>query len=497
MREENGNPWGDVMESAMPSKVYGNWPVLAALLVSALMAACGGTSSDSSSVVATPATGQVALLFTDMPTEDFDHILISYDEVTLLGDDGPQQIYPQSPEDGVQVFDLLSLQQVSDLAFIRDVPAGIYSKLRLHLTGIQLVKGDVVNQVDLVANGKLDLNPQGDFEVRADQILFIELDIDANRSFLAHESGNGRWHFRPVVFMNIFGVYDTRRLMRVFGEVAAVDSAAGTFDLCPTGMISHQETAADGTSTGAEHSLCITSYVNDSGVFSELDGKDLGSQALEVTDPPQQLTMIGFFRSTLDPDGMSEFDARVIELGALDAFARLGGLAVNAPVDYVTEPGTQVFDWAVGAGQSVTEGTVVQTQLQEKTRTFDSEGNEFVDGTPVKQGVTGVVDGIDDNGLFRSSLVVLDALNAGDEQVVGTVATDFDAISGTFAMTTDTTVDVCVSADTKVVKLELLGGVTTLSVATPAEIIVPIAVEATGAMGDTCFEARIVVLDLT
>lgn len=448
--------------------------------------------------------GQVALLFTDLPTEDFDQILIRFDEVSLLGDEGHQVIYPQSADDGEIEIDLLSLRQVSDVAFIREVPAGMYSKVRLHLTGIDLVKDDVATAVDLVANGKLDLNPRGEFEVRGGQMLFIELDIDANRSFQAHQSGNGRWHFRPVVFMNIFGDYDTHRLMRVYGEVSAVDTAASTFELCPIGMISQM---GAGMGAAAEHSHCIQVYPGDAGVFSPVDGTDLGFGALEVAEPAQLLTMIGYFRSTMgmDPDSLSEFDAVVIELGDEAAFARLGGMALGSPADYEPEPGTQVFDWAVRSGQSLPEGTVVTAQLQAKTRIFDSEGNEFVDGSAIQQGVTGMVDGIDDAGLFRTSLVVLDALNAGDAQLSGLVAAPIvDGEVQSFALTTDATTEtVCLASDAEILKLESLddgsGPVVTLSPAVFSEVVADQAVEVTGAAseaGDCTFEARIVIIDL-
>ena len=484
--------------------------VFPAVLMSLLLGGCGGSSSSPEALQPQdPGVGQVALLFTDLPSEDFDQILIRFDEVSLLGDEGHQVIYPQSADDGVMEIDLLSLRQVSDVAFIREVPAGMYSKVRLHLTGIDLVKeGEPTVEVTLVANGKLDLNPRGEFEVRGGQMLFIELDIDANRSFQAHQSGNGRWHFRPVVFMDIFGDYDLHRLMRVFGEVTAVDSTAMTFDLCPVGMISQM---GAGMGMSAEHSQCITVFPGDSGVFSPEDGTDVGFGALEVTVPAQQLTMIGRFRSTLgiEVDAMSEFDAAVIELGDVTAFARLGGMALGGPADYDIEAGTQVFDWAVRSGQSLPEGTVVTAQLQDKTRIFDSEGNEFVDelvgSSAIQQGVTGMVDGIDDAGLFRSSLVVLDALNTGDEQLSGTVASPIlSEDMQSFALTTDVTTEtICVASDAQILKLESLddgsGAVVTLSPSAFDEIEIDQTVEVTGAASETAgctFDARIVIIDL-
>jgi len=262
-----------------------------------------------------------------------------------------------------------------------------------------------------------------------------------------------------------------------------------------------------GMGMSAEHSQCITAFMSETGatgVFGPVDGTDLGFGALEVSDPAQQLTMIGYFRSTMgmDADALSEFDAVVLELGDEAAFARLGGMALGGPAEYVAEPGTQVFDWAVRSGQSLPEGTVVTAQLQDKTRIFDSEGIE-VGGSAIRQGETGMVDGIDDGGLFRSSLVVLDALNAGDEQLSGFVAAPITSETQSFALTTDTTTEtVCVSSDAEILKLESVddgsGGVVTLSPAEFGEIALEQNVEVTGAAttGDCTFDARIVIIDL-
>jgi len=457
--------------------------VFPAVLMSLLLGGCGGSSSSPEALQPQdPGVGQVALLFTDLPSEDFDQILIRFDEVSLLGDEGHQVIYPQSADDGEMEIDLLSLRQVSDVAFIREVPAGMYSKVRLHLTGIDLVRDGVATAVDLVANGKLDLNPRGEFEVRGGQMLFIKLDIDANRSFQAHQSGNGRWHFRPVVFMDIFGDYDVERLMRVFGEVTAVDSTAMTFDLCPVGMISQM---GAGMGMSAEHSQCITVFPDDSGVFSPEDGTDVGFGALEVTVPAQQLTMIGHFRTSMDMgvDALSEFDAVVIELGDESAFERRDGVAVNVPTD-------GLFDWSTG-------GVVTPTLLQPKTRVFDSNGIEDLTGTGINPGATGTVDGIETlEGVFNSSLVLLDAVAA--VQLSGTVANVIN--SNTFNLLTApdaTPLDVCVAADAQIVELALVDGVSTISGAVFGDIAADQSVEVAGAQGDTCFEASLVIIDLT
>jgi hypothetical protein len=477
----------------MDGRFFKRWALLAVLGAALLVGGCGGSSSDSSAVVVTPGMGKVALLVTDAPTEDFDHILMSFDQVTLLGDGGQVGIYPQSAGDGEITIDLLALREVADLAFIRDVPAGTYSKMRLHVTGIDLVKGDVHSPVDLAANGKVDLNPQGDFQIMAGQTLFIQLDIDANRSFQAHQSGNGSWHFRPVVFMDIFG--DFRRLVRIHGDVngTALDSDPASFDLTQTAIVSEQN---GGTGMAAGSGDTVRVYPGDAGVFSDVDGTDQGIAAIQLTEPLMPLTAIGYFRSHLGlADGdIAEFDAVVIELGGPDAFLRVSGMALDAPAD--DGLGTQVFDWVAAPGQDVAEGTVLTTQLQAKTRVFDNQGREYSDGSVIVPGVTGRVDGIADGDLFRSSLVVLD-----QEQLAGAVSAIVDPLQFTLAVPDVGEALVCAAA-AQLLKVEVaddgLGGtVTTVSQADFAELAVGQSVEVSGQTGATCFDASLVIMDLT
>lgn len=465
--------------------------LLAGLL---LLGGCGGSSSDSTALSPDgPQTGQVALLFTDAPSDEFDQVLVSFDEVTLMGEEGHQLIYPRSAGEQAITIDLLALREVADLAFIREVPAGTYSKVRLNVSSVELVKGAQRSFVDLVANGKLDLNPRGDFQVRAGQLLFIQLDIDANRSFQAHMTGNGRWKFRPVVFMDIFGDYDTRRLMRVFGEVAAVDAESDpvSFELCPTTMISQ---SGEPVNLSSEHSHCVRVFPGDSGIFSDEDGVDLGPGGLVVSEPPQQLTAVGYFRSTMGmaSDQLSEFDARVIELGPRDAFARLAGMALGAPAG---DP--PAFDWAVGAGQVVGEGTVLSALVQPATAVFDSQGNEFLGPEAIIQGVKGRVDGIvdsNDSSLLRSSLVVLEA-ESEERQLAGTVSAIVQP--DRFSLTTaDGEVLVC-AGEAQVLALALDGGAMVVSPSDFAALAGAQAVEVSGIDGTECFQASLVIIDLT
>ena len=54
-------------------------------------------------------------------------------------------------------------------------------------------------------SGKIDLNPQGGFEVVAGEALAIELDLDLDKSIKLKEAGkSGKCIFRPVIFVDIY-----------------------------------------------------------------------------------------------------------------------------------------------------------------------------------------------------------------------------------------------------------------------------------------------------
>ena len=162
------------------------------------LSACGGSSGDGQ-----PATGDVAVVFTDGPTDQYQRILVSITGVTLIGSGGQVALY-EGPE---ITFDLLEMSDWADLAFNTKVLAGRYNKIRLYVSKVELV--DLVTEETvmldkLLANGKIDLNPQGSFEVSPDYTTVIKLDMDAKRSFQVVETGNGKLQFRPIIFVDVF-----------------------------------------------------------------------------------------------------------------------------------------------------------------------------------------------------------------------------------------------------------------------------------------------------
>ena len=129
---------------------------------------------------------------------------------------------------------MLALQKFSDLLATATVPVGSYSKIRLHVSQVELVRlnpdGTVLSSdiAKLPANGKIDLNPRRSFDVTDNGHLMIQLDMDANKSI--HIIGNGKgYNFRPVVFVNILGD-DDMKLVILDGKV--LEKTADGFQLC-------------------------------------------------------------------------------------------------------------------------------------------------------------------------------------------------------------------------------------------------------------------------
>lgn len=150
-------------------------------------------------------TGSVALSIADSPTDDYCAIYITITEVSLLP--GPVVLF-SSPK-GKEI-NILDHQENNDylLRVKHGVPAGDYSKIRLKVSGIRAEPkpGELApctNNIKLPSN-RIDLNPQGTFQVTPGGKLLIRLDFQANKALDIHPAGkSGKCIFRPVVFVDI------------------------------------------------------------------------------------------------------------------------------------------------------------------------------------------------------------------------------------------------------------------------------------------------------
>lgn len=395
---------------------------LGALALASLVA-CGGGGGGGSDSGSTPpvsqppapTTGTVALLFTDGATDQFCQILATVESVDLLsGNGGRTRVYT-----GPETIDVLAMRNYTDVFSIATgVPVGTYEKIRLTLSDLALVECDDEGNPEpesgwdrpkLPGNGKLDLNPRGSFQVVGGETMIIELDLDMEKSLHAHQTGNGKWQFRPVVFVTIRP--DDTKLVRVFGEVRDLDGMR--FELCPVEPASSMDDDQDSDSNDGnmgdddDSGRCLDVYADsNTGVFGE-DGLPVGLGSVANGD---LLTAIGFLRAhDDDDDGDSHMDdlrldAVVLELGPVDTFERFAGAVATAP------GGNDIFEFLPNAATAP-----IDVLLQSGTRIFAIGSNQEINSGAIQPGTLGEVDGVFANPTttpvtepLRSSLIVLE-----------------------------------------------------------------------------------------
>jgi hypothetical protein len=203
---------------------------------------CGGGSGSSNNGgaqgVSVPQVGGITLLVGDGPLDNVEEVWIGIREIRLLGDDGQVTI----TEGSLDPIDLLSLRNITELIASDEVPAGEYSKIRLLIDTLEILEteGSPLVPVQLPANGKIDLNPQGAFEILPGEDLVVQIDIDLDRSIQIVETGNSQYRFRPVVFIDVLDQAENLRLTKIFGTLQEDDDVAEgeepdeppNYDLC-------------------------------------------------------------------------------------------------------------------------------------------------------------------------------------------------------------------------------------------------------------------------
>jgi hypothetical protein len=206
-----------------------------------LVSCGGGGSGGSSTATGSSGSGSVALLLADGPADDYDQILITITEVSLIPPEGrgrsPVVIF-RNPA-GIEV-DLLDLRDEDYLLTVnRRVPAGVYEKIRLQISNVDPVGGPCPSL--RLPSGKIDLNPRGFIEVVPNRTLSIRLDVDANKSFNVSASCN----FRPVVFVDIEQGAPVRACPRIVsGTISRIVKRGRVivgFELELTGRSNNQE----------------------------------------------------------------------------------------------------------------------------------------------------------------------------------------------------------------------------------------------------------------
>jgi len=377
-----------------------------------LLTACGGGSSDSP-----PATGEVAVILTDGPTDLYDRVLVSITEFTLIGPGGHVDLY-----NGPAItFDLLEMSEWGDLAFNTKVLAGQYNKIRLQLSSIVLEDtetGAMENITPLPAGGKIDLNPQGPFEVSPDYTTVIKLDMDAERSFQVVQTGSSKLKLRPIFFVDVFegNIFLPERLVRVFGtvdyEVTSTDPV-DSFRLCGIGFVSQV-----GGSSAIDPGQCVRVYTDDTvpggtGIFNE---SGMASDFSAISSPavaPIQATAIGFITDTDDSTSFLGLEAVTVGIGDRGSDPGHWDTVFGTVADDPGSCGTNCFTLD-------TAGSSISTYLEPGvTRVFSADGTDLTPANVISMGDVGSVDAFrTPAGDLNAALIVL-SINDSSGVVTG------------------------------------------------------------------------------
>src|SRR6185369_4518770 len=99
---------------------------------------------------------------------------------------------------------------------------------------LTLVKPDgSTDVVQLNGLQKIDVNPQGTFEVRGGEDIIINIDLNLNRSIHIVTAGNGnKVLFRPVIFAAISSQPAFDKLFRVEGTIDSTNTGSATMNVC-------------------------------------------------------------------------------------------------------------------------------------------------------------------------------------------------------------------------------------------------------------------------
>ncbi len=146
--------------------------------------------------------GQMMMIMHDAPVDDFSQVWVNVVAVTMIGASGHDEVVLDAP----MRLDLLSLDSMSQILGVASVNAGTYTKIRLDVSNPEFVRDDDSvfsgDDIQLVANGHVDLNAQGGIHIAPDSLTVVSLDFDLNNSLQIVQTGQGRYILRPQIFID-------------------------------------------------------------------------------------------------------------------------------------------------------------------------------------------------------------------------------------------------------------------------------------------------------
>jgi hypothetical protein len=439
-----------------------------------ILSACGGGSTpDSQANIQSqavntptgPTTATVGIILTDAAVDDYKHAYVTITCVELIGgDDGHQVIFS-----GEKIVDLLALRDsVRILAVSEDVEPGDISKIRLCAKYMRLVQEnndgvgvDIVIDVDLVANGKIDLNLRETITLQAGDVVFASLDWDMNESLKLTETGNERIIMRPVIFVE----FDTepafkQGLVRVSGIIESVALDDTAFRLCSA------DTPVQLPENPIIGFLCVDIVLNEKTGLFDPKGQPIMPGDLA---PEMPVTVLGLLQRSMDgpmvtpvqndmgedlPATTFQILAIVVEGGEPGTWSQLRG-TLQTEVD--PDPELHTFDFLLDNGQDFDDGTVVTGRFFDmSSRVFRIAAYTGITEITAAElmamdraVVDGVIIGSDDPGVADTlHIAIMLARTPGETDldfIRGRILS-VDSITGSLMVATDGT-DRCVNTD--------------------------------------------------
>jgi hypothetical protein len=353
----------------------------------------GGGSGGGATSSPAAATGSVAVVLTDAPTDDFIQVFVTVTRIDLLPDEDDDEAEREDRNggrvtifEGRETFDLLALENVSDpFVIAEDVPARHYGKLRLEVEDIELIRRGPDGELESVfprlqglqPGGRIDLNPRGGFEVEPGSLLAVRLDMDARRSIQINETGNGDVIFRPQVFVEIMSVEDPGRLLLVEGVVEELDREASPVELRLCEVAIHLRTERE-----VSDRPCLTVFVAEGTSIFDRDARPTDLDAIFLGD---RVAVFGRFdEDDEDDDVRLAVAAELIEIGGSEAFGVFTGV-VSGVFDEAS--GTVLVDLDPTPGFA--EESILEVVVVDETRLFSRSGealgrDSLVDGARVE-----------------------------------------------------------------------------------------------------------------
>lgn len=170
---------------------------LLGIVLALLAGACGGGDSPTGSKSKSP--GQAMVLIHDASIDSLKELWLTVASVRLIGGDA------DSTDESILTeplrIDFLALDSVARLLTLAEVEGQTFSKIRLEVSNPQFldVHDNVIDgsQIQLVANGKVDLNFQGTMTIPPGEVAIISVDLDVANAVQVSQTGNEKYILNP------------------------------------------------------------------------------------------------------------------------------------------------------------------------------------------------------------------------------------------------------------------------------------------------------------